>query len=262
MFKRLTLAIVFGLLLPTGLLASESVQKWQIDGVERQGLIFAPESAKSDPTPLLFAFHGHGGNMRQAAVSFGYQVLWPEAIVIYLQGLPTPGQLTDADGKKPGWQAHAGDENNRDLKLFDAALDWAKKAYNVDDQRIYSAGHSNGGGFTYLLWAERADVLAAVAPASAAPGPQNRQKLTPKPMLAIAGTKDPLVLFKWQKATIDAVRKLNGCAPAGKPQGEHITLYPSASGTPVETFLYDGGHLPPPEAWAEVVKFFKEHPRK
>ena len=262
MFKRIGLMIAVGLLcFGRPLTAEETVKTWQIDGVERQGLVYAPASAKSEPTPLLFAFHGHGGNMRQAAKSFGYQTLWPQAIVIYLQGLDTPGRLTDPEGKKAGWQRHEGDQGDRDLKLFDAVLKWAKETYKVDNRRIYSAGHSNGGGFTYLLWAERGDVFAAVAPASAA-ALTLFKKLKPKPMLAIGGLDDPLVKFNWQRATVRAVREINGCDPEGKSEGDVITVYPSATGTPVETYFYEGGHMVPPEAWPEVVKFFKEHPGK
>ena len=31
---------------------------------------------------------------------FAYYKLWPEAIVVYMQGLPTPGVFTDPDGKE------------------------------------------------------------------------------------------------------------------------------------------------------------------
>jgi polyhydroxybutyrate depolymerase len=260
---RIYLAFTVGLLLQVrpSTAADDPVQKWEVDGVARQGLVFAPESAKTDAAPLVFAFHGHGGSMRNAANTFKYEKLWPEAIVIYLQGLPTPGRLTDPEGKKAGWQASAGDQGDRDLKLFDAVLKWARQTYKVDDKRIYCAGHSNGGGFTYLLWATRGETFAAVAPASAA-GLNLLHDLKPKPLLHIGGLKDPLVKFEWQKGTIDAVRKIDGCDADGKSDGDRITVYPSATGTPVETYLYDGGHSPPPEAWAEVVKFFKEHPSK
>jgi len=260
---RTFFACIIGFLCQTHFAAAadDPVQKWEIDGVERQGLVYAPESAKTEPAPLLFAFHGHGGSMHNAANTFKYEKLWPEAIVVYLQGLPTPGRLTDPEGKKAGWQAKAGDQGDRDLKLFDAVLKWTRQTYKVDDKRIYCAGHSNGGGFTYLLWATRGDVLAAVAPSSSA-GLEVLKDLKPKPLLHIGGLKDPLVRFEWQKSMIDGVRKINGCDPDGKADGDRITVYPSATGTPVEAYLYDGGHAPPPEAWPEVVKFFKEHPAK
>ncbi len=87
---------------------------------------------------------------------------------------------------------------------------------------MYATGHSNGGAFTYLLWAARGDVFAAVAPCAAAADREFMQHLKPKPVLHVAGENDPLVRFEWQKRTMDELRKLNGCGE-GKPWGEHCT---------------------------------------
>ena len=57
-----------------------------------------PATAKTDASPVVFAFHGHGGNMKYAATKFAYQKHWPEAIAVYMQGT-----LTDMQGKLPGW---------------------------------------------------------------------------------------------------------------------------------------------------------------
>jgi polyhydroxybutyrate depolymerase len=130
----------------------------------------------------------------------------------------------------------------------------------VDAKRIYSAGHSNGGAFTYLLWAARGDQFAAMAPCAAAAGP-NLPLLKPKPVLHLAGENDPLVKFEWQKATIDAVRKLNQCVE-GKPWEKQCTLYESKIGTPVVAYIHPGKHNFPPPAADVIVKFFKEHSLK
>ncbi|MEI9864297.1 MAG: hypothetical protein WDN00_07025 [Limisphaerales bacterium] len=45
------------------------------------------------------------------------------------------------------------------MKFFDAVLARLKQDYKVDAKRIYCTGHSNGGGFTYLLWLARGDVF-------------------------------------------------------------------------------------------------------
>ena len=236
-------------------------RQFTVDGVEREGFIAAPASAKTQPTPVVFVFHGHGGRARGAARTMPYHTLWPEAIVVYLQGLNTPGRLTDPEGKLPGWQHSAGAQDDRDLKLFDVTLAALKQDYKVDDRRIYSTGHSNGGGFTYLLWAERGDVLAAVAPSSAPASPQMLTKLKPKPVLHDAGEADPLVKFSWQKATMDEIRKLNGCDEQGTPyeNAKWCTLYPSKTGTPLVTYIHPGNHTFAAEAPAVIVKFFKEH---
>jgi polyhydroxybutyrate depolymerase len=231
-------------------------REWKLDGVTREALVFAPPNAKTEEAPLVFAFHGHGGTMNNAARSFAYHTLWPAAIIVYPQGLNTPGRLTDPEGKKAGWQSATAEQGDRDLKFFDAMLESLKQEYKVDRKRIYATGHSNGGSFTYLLWAARGDVFAAVAPCATA-APRLMDQLKPKPVLHLAGENDPLVKFSWQKQTIDAVRKLDQCGE-GKPWGENCTIYASKIGMPVVTFIHPGGHAVPPEAPATIVKFFKE----
>jgi polyhydroxybutyrate depolymerase len=239
-------------------------REWTIDGAPRQALLYVPASAATSPAPVVFAFHGHGGSMQGAARMFDYHHVWPEAIVVYMQGLNTPGRLTDPEGKKPGWQSAPGILGDRDFKFFDAVLASLKADHKVDDRRIYATGHSNGGGFTYLLWRTRGDVFAAVAPSAAAgPGAEwtnHIAALTPKPVLHLAGEKDPLVKYEWQQAGMEALRKLNGCEAEGTQWGnEWCTLYPSKTGTPVVTLIHPGGHNFPAEAPALFVKFFKEH---
>jgi polyhydroxybutyrate depolymerase len=229
-----------------------------VDGVARTALVYAPANAKTASTPVVFVFHGHGGSAENAARTFAMNRHWPEAISVYMQGLDTPGQLTDPQGNRPGWQAAVGNQGDRDLKFFDALLARLKQDYNVDTNRIYCTGHSNGGGFTYLLWLARGNVFAAVAPSAAAA--KYATQLTPKPALIMGGEQDPLVKFAWQKLTMDAVRKVNGCAATGESWDKQCTLYPSKGGTPLATFTYPGGHEFNSASPALIVKFFKQHP--
>ncbi len=237
-----------------------SYQTWQVEGVTREALVYVPAVAHQKPSPLIFAFHGHGGTMRNAAAMYHYHELWPEAMVVYMQGLNTPGKLTDPEGKKPGWQNTIGVLKDRDLKFFDAVLATAKETCKVDPKRIYSTGHSNGGGFTYLLWGARGDIFAAMAPSSAFALKPTYEKFKPKPVLHVAGEADPLVKFQWQKLMMDQLRTINGCAPEGKPWGKYGTLYESKTGTPVVTVIHPGTHTFLKEAPEIIVKFFKKHP--
>lgn len=244
----------------TGLVAAEPVRmEWTIDGVKREADVFAPSKTTSELPPLVFGFHGHGGNMRNAARSFRMHELWPEAVVVYMQGLNTPGRLTDPEGKKPGWQSAVGDQGDRDLKFFDVVLASMKEKHKIDERRIYSTGHSNGGGFTYLLWAARGDVFAAVAPSAAAAG-RSTKDLKPKPVMHIAGENDELVKFAWQQLAMTHLRRLNECGE-GIPwhDQKHCTVYSSKSGHPVVTMIHPGTHKYPEEAPPLIVKFFKEH---
>ncbi len=263
MIRSSSLVAALSVLIPL-LSAEESparksiTQKWTIEGLEREALIFPSTKDSTEGAPLVFGFHGHGGGAQQAARSFRLHEEWPEAVVIYMQGIPTPGRLTDPEGKKNGWQSSAGILEDRDLKFFDAVLKTAKEKQKIDETRIYSTGHSNGGGFTYLLWAERPGVFAAMAP-SAAAGLKSATKLTPKPALHLASPDDPLVKYSWQEQMIAHVKTLNGCSAEGTKWAEGCLEYPSETGSPLVVFLHDGGHKYPARGPALIVKFFKEH---
>src|SRR5262249_21797838 len=228
---------------------------WAGDGVKREALVVAPAKASKSP-PLVFVFHGHGGTAKHAATRYAYHKHWPEAVTVYPQGLPTPGKLTDKEGKKAGWQHGVGDQKDRDLKFFDSMLASLKKDYKGDEKRIYASGHSNGGGFTYTLWAARGETFAALAPSSAVLV-EGFDKLKPKPVLHLAGEKDALVKYDWQKRMMDRLRKLNGCDETGKEAGKHCTQYGSKDGPVVVTYVHPGGHEFPKEAPARIVEFFK-----
>ncbi|MDF7826218.1 prolyl oligopeptidase family serine peptidase [Pontiellaceae bacterium B12227] len=245
----------------TGFSAGLETRSWTVDGVQREALVHLPKS--KTPVPLVFVFHGHGGNMRNAARSFSLHKHWPEAAVVYMQGLPTPGQLTDPEGKKNGWNSKPTDTANRDLKFFDAV--YASLRANVDTNRVFCTGHSNGGGFTYCLWAARGNLFAAVAPSAAVAG-RSAGMLKPKPALHLAGQSDALVKYAWQERMMKYVKKVNGCSVTGKPwhsSGElKGTLYPSETGTPLITLISPGGHKFPKEAPALIVEFFQTHKSK
>lgn len=134
--------------------------------------------------------------------------------------------LPHPEGKKPGWQSRPGNQGDRDLKFFDTMLAELSEKYQVDAKRVYSTGHSNDGGFTYLLWAERGDKLAAVAP-SAAAGARKLlgSKAKPLPAMHIAGKTDLLVKFAWQEDSIEAAKKFNACTDEGEAWAKNATSF-------------------------------------
>jgi len=232
-----------------------------VDSVERTALVAKPTKA-SQAAPLVFAFHGHGGSAKQAARSMPIHKHWPEALVIYPQGLPTAGKLTDPEGKRAGWQMAEGTQGDRDLKFFDAMLKAASTQAEYDTDRVYVTGHSNGGAFTYLLWEKRPDLFAAVAPSAAVLVGMKDAK--PLPCLHIGGEADALVKFRWQETMIASVKKRNGCEEKGtewtKCDRFVATKFTSTQGdTPLVTLIGPGGHEYPKGAPELIVKFFQEH---
>ena len=240
---------------PAGLTA----QRWNVDGIERTGLVSEPTAPlPAAGAPLVLVFHGHGGTAANMARSFAMHSEWPGAVVLYLQGLPAPGAIVDPAGRRAGWQSAPGKLGDRDLKFVDAALVWAKANYKVDSRRIYATGHSNGGWFTYVLWAARGDQFAAFAPAAAVFG-QMVTAARPKPAMIIAGEKDALVPFAAQRRTITAVLQLDRADTAGMPWNGGARLHSSAIGADVVTYVHPGAHPMPRDAASLVAKFFKAH---
>jgi polyhydroxybutyrate depolymerase len=219
--------------------AALAAMEWTVDGTSRKALVHLP--ADTNGAPIIFAFHGHGGTMNFAVHRFRLHQLWPEAVVVYPQGLPT-GTPRDLEGTRAGWLMLPG-PNNQDLKFFDAMLETAKHDWKTDPKRVYVTGHSNGGGFTYLLWGTRGDALTAVAPVAAG-GAQLLRQAKPCPVLHIAGKNDRVVDFKTQERAVEAARRIN------------------TTNAPVEFVVHNGGHQYPDDAPEKIIAFFKQHARK
>ena len=254
--------LLAALCVPAAVWAREPIpMKWKVEGSWRDALIFSPTSG-SGKAPVIFGFHGHGGNMRFAARGMHFQDAWPEAIVVYMQGLPTPSLFPEREsGFRSGWQHDPGELHDRDLKFVDAVLVTLHQKFSIDDNRIYATGFSNGGFFTYLLWAERPSVFAAFAPGAATVLPSFHLS-QPHAAFCYGGQQDHLVNFVNQQQTIDEIRELDHCAPSPENCGIDCELYASNLGTPVETFIHPGGHVYPPPVTPLIVKFFQDHPRR
>lgn len=233
---------------------------WKIADANREALVYVPENPGRN-LPLVFIFHGHGGRPEHPARRLNIHEKWPESICVYPLGLPTPIPILDPEGKFSGWQKSIGDQQDRDLQLFDAVLKTMNSDYSIDQNRVYSTGHSNGGHFTYLLWAARGDKLAAVAPIASTHELRDFKLMKPKPVLHIAGEQDPIVKFRFQERTMEVIRSLNECEREGTKAGI-CTEYTSALGTNVVTMIHSGGHEIPDEAGQRIVDFFQSYPKK
>ena len=240
--------------------AQGTTMTWTVDGVPRTALVFAPQpTAVGGPSPLIFAFHGHGGTSQTAALGMHFQTLWPEAIVVYPQGLKTPSKI-DPNGNSPGWQVVLGQPNlgDRDLKFFDAMLAGLKEKFSVDEKRIYTTGFSNGAIFSYLLWAERGKTLAAVGICAGRLWPPEHLTL-PRPVSIIAGKADPILPFILQEQSIEAALQVDQATGPGQECAPLCKFYPSTMQAPVVTWIHPEGHVYPPWAPPAFVEFFKKH---
>lgn len=238
---------------------------WNIEGVTREALVCIPANTSAG-APVVFAFHGHGGSDLGFAER-AFEANWPEAVVVYPQGLATksPG---DKDGKQTGWQHAVGEVNHKtgikdqDIKFFDAMMSTFKSSFNINLNQVFVHGWSNGGEFTYdVLWTARGNQLTAIAPAAATVNTTAGKKQIP--VMQIAGTGDPKVKFSNQQKSVQSVRTLDLCAPSGTtwatgPNKMLGTEYPSTINKNVVMLQYDGGHPYPFTVAPYIIQFFKD----
>ena len=117
-----------------------ALRTWEVDGVQREALVYAPSKKSDGKAPLVST---GGGTARHAGRTHHFHETWPEAIVVYMQGLNTPGKLTDPEGKKSGWQSGPGDQRDRDLKFFDAVLASMKTTYRCIPRHLPPEKHGD-----------------------------------------------------------------------------------------------------------------------
>ncbi len=221
-----------------------------VDEVERTYLVSLPENYEpSRPYPLVFAFHGLGGS--------GELVSGPWYFGIEQQG-GTPSIFVYPDGLETGDGAGWPNQEGRDVAFFDALLATMQEGYCIDENRVFSTGHSYGGIMTLTLACERASVLRGVAPVAGAHFASGSCS-GPVAAWGAHGNPDPTVSYE---SGLDAMARLletNGCdessAVAVEPLGACIE-YACDAGYPVTWCEHDQGHDFPDFAAASIKAFF------
>jgi len=87
------------------------------------------------------------------------------------------------------------------------AIDQVKQRFNVDENRIYIAGDSDGGRGAYALVETQANFFAAAIPVIGSPGGVTRfLNLRPVPFLAINGAKDGLFKIAGVRQSVEQMK--------------------------------------------------------
>jgi poly(3-hydroxybutyrate) depolymerase len=77
---------------------SAEIMTWKVGDDTRSAIVYPPSrTSAGGKAPLIFSFHGRGDNMQNFQHTDMHRA-WPEAIVVYFQGLPSR-----RDGLS-GWQ--------------------------------------------------------------------------------------------------------------------------------------------------------------
>ncbi len=164
------------------------------NGLTREYLRYVPASYDgSSPVPILFNLHGYTSNNGQQEFYGDFRAIADTANFILVH----PNGTIDGLGNR-FWNAFGASGGVDDVGFISALIDKIDEDYNIDLNRVYSCGMSNGGFMSYKLGCELSSRITAVASVTgtmATNATSNCNPTRPMPIMQIHGTADPTVPY-------------------------------------------------------------------
>ena len=250
-----------------------------VNELERSYLLHIPPGLDDEqPIPVVFAFHGytHSPKDMQTISQFDEIADQEQFLVVYPMGIELSWNT--------GWEGspHFGyslANNVNDIEFVRLILSDLEGNTNINPNRIYAVGFSQGGMLVYRLACEMSDTFAAIASVSGNHLISNCNPTLPVSIIHIHGLKDTSVKYSGGGAFdfphvdegIETWTELNNCTGSEKEEDEangitHITYETCEAGTSVELYTTDSGThsyyrigIPASET---IWEFFSEHPKR
>ena len=227
------------------------------DNIEREYVMYIPDSySGNSPVPLMFNFHGFAGSasyymtdadMRSLAESETF-------ILVYPQG-------SCSDGFSVWNPCPVGGDNKistDDVGFVESIITEISSQYNIDMERVYAAGYSNGGMMAYGLANYKSELIAAVASISGVMLDCTIVPSHPMPVVHLHGTSDSVIPYNGNidynsvQSVLDYWIDLNNTTttPIMKSDNsggitiEHYVYNQGDNNVAVEHYKYiEGGHV-------------------
>ncbi|HMD03511.1 MAG TPA: PHB depolymerase family esterase [Candidatus Baltobacteraceae bacterium] len=266
------LALAGGFFVPLRVVAASPASiagTFAFDGLARSYRLFRPAAlGRARPVPLVVVLHGGFGTGLQAERSYGWDdaATRNEFVVLYPDGIQRAWNAGNCCGAPQR-------RNVDDVGFLSALVEQIARDQNVDRERIFITGMSNGAMMAYRMACESPLAIAAIGPvAGTLAVPCERAR--PTSLLAIHGLADDRVPFAGgipQKsfspgprlavpAAIARWNAIDACTRSvSRSQGSvTYTQASCARGRTVELVTIAGaGHQwpggAPPPAWAKAL---------
>ena len=237
-----------------------------------------PAAYSSDkPAALILAFHGASSTSGEFESYSGFTRVSDREgfIVAYLQ----------AQGEYRFWNTTTGSDNQDILFARDVIKELESRC-NIDPNRIYASGHSNGGGMANRLACDLSERIAAIGSVSGAyRWSETCSPTRPVPVLGVHGTDDTVIPYNgYQDGKLppmvygmvdtpipqwaSAWGARNGCddEPSSADQSAQVTKeewsHCRADAAVILYTIHGGGH-----SWTQAIDaaqviwdFFAQHP--
>ncbi len=201
------------------------------NGLSREYLVHLPQDYNaSEALPVVFNLHGYGGyamdhlayaDMRFLADREGFILIYPQ------------GSCLDGN---PHWNSFLSGPDNKsdaeDIDFFSALIDEISSAYNVDLDRVYFCGYSNGGMMSYALACALSERIAAMGSISGTmlDWPEVCAPTHPMPVIIFHGTNDEVLPYEGNSEWSSVPYAVN-----------YWTEFNELGATPSQTQIFSGG---------------------
>lgn len=168
------------------------------DGQDRHFIVYVPQQYQvQKATPVVLMFHGTTGTghkmynrsqWKETSDREGFIAVFPSSWRYPIVG---KGQQTKWNSAGVQFAVAPGTKLMDDVGFVRAMLTSITKSLNVDKQRIYASGFSNGGAFiTTRMLPEMSNVFAALSAGSGMFREQVNMQHAPIPVFQMLGTND------------------------------------------------------------------------
>ncbi len=207
-------------------------------GLDREYRLHLPPGYDgSEPTPLVFNLHGYTSDAWQQEFYSGMKSVSDANGFI----------LCHPEGIDNSWNSGFGSSAD-DVGFISDMIDEFASNYNIDLNRVYSTGMSNGGYMSYKLACELGDRIAAVASVTGSMVPSEFAACNPirkTPVMQIHGTADPTVPYNGSGTLAVAIETVvafwaenSGCV--GAPTVSAVPDTDTEDGCTAEHWVYNG----------------------
>lgn len=207
--------------------------------------------------PLILNLHGYTSNAQQQQLYSNFMPIADTAnfLMVFPNGTFSSGQRF--------WNAGLSSALVNDIAFLSALIDSLDLTYNINLNRVYSTGMSNGGYMSHTLACELSNRITAIASVTGSifntQYGSNCHPMRPVPVMQIHGTNDPTVPYIGSSTSmpIDSVVKYwvtkNSCNPVATFSNvpntsstdgctaEHYRYLNGTSGSSVELYKIIGG---------------------
>ena len=224
------------------------------NGIERIYYLKLPAdyATAKIPYPLIFAFHGTGGNYMNYVENEYYDlhgVVGEEAILVYPNALLNNNDVAQWD-------------YDTDIPFFDDLYQELEANICFDIRKVFATGHSSGGGITHTLGCKRGNILRAIAPVAGSLL-DYESCIGQVAVIQIQGAKDDIVPIGTTTPGRDYWIAVNSCNKGESGEGVDpvcVAYEKCDTKFPVQYCEHSGGHEWPDFASDAMWNFFKSLP--